>query len=330
MDKNFWEKKNVLITGCSGFVGSWIAGKLIKKKARVIGLDNGFSSHSPLVINGYKDRMCVIDGSVADYSCMEKAFNRHKIHICLHLAAQSLEGNCLQLPLTTFEINTKGTWVVLEAARNCKTLKSIVIASSDKAYGEQKELPYREDQLLLGSSPYDVSKVCAEFLAHSYFQTFGLPVGITRCANIYGGGDFHWSRVIPGTIRSLLLGERPVIRSDGTPVRDYLYVEDAANAYLVLAEAVAGNKKVRGEAFNFSAETPVTILEMVKLLISVSGKEHLKPRVRGKGMSCAEDDRELLSCKKAGKELKWKAKYPLMQGLKKTFSWYEKHSGAFL
>lgn len=322
MKTNFWKDKNVLVTGCYGFVSSWLIIKLIKNKARVIGVTNEFDPNSLLRLTNYDKKISIAHHSITEYESMLRVFNQYEIQFCFHLAAQTVESVCTHSPLTTFETNIKGTWTILEAARNCKTLQAIIIASSDKVYGEQKELPYHEDQLLLGCYPYDVSKVCDELLAKSYYHTFGLPIGITRCANIYGGGDFHWSRIISGTIRSILNNEAPIIRSDGTPIRDYLYAEDTVNAFLTLIKAVSQGK-VKGEAFNFSSESPISVLDLVNLIIKVSGKTHLKPKILGKGKPEKEIDKQALSCEKARRLLKWKAKYPPKKGLKKTIEWYK-------
>jgi len=327
--KGFWKNKSVLVTGCLGFASSWIIKDLIKKGASLTGLNDDYNPHSMLRLEGYEDDICVVQGSITDYATVERVFSQYEIQVCFHLAAQTIEGVCRRSPLAAFETNIKGTWNILEAARNCRQTEAVVIASSDKAYGDQKVLPYHEGQALLGRYPYDASKVCDEILAQSYFHTFGLPVGITRCANIYGGGDLHWSRIVPGTIRSIMQGERPVIRSDGTPVRDYLYVEDAADAYITLAEAVASGKG-RGGSFNFSAEHHKSVLEMVKLVISASGRKGLKPDVQGKGKPFQEIDRQILSAKKARSVLGWKAGYSLPEGLKRTFAWYRKYAARFM
>jgi len=327
--KNFWKDKNVLVTGCLGFVSSWLIIELLKRGANVIGLTDDCTPYSVLRIEGYDRNISIIQGSITDYLTMERVFNQYEIQVCFHLAAQTIEGICRRSPLTAFETNIKGTWNVLEASRVCRTLEAIIIASSDKAYGEQKNLPYHEEQELLGRYPYDATKVCDEVIAQSYFHTFGLPVGITRCANIYGGGDFHWSRIVPGTIRSVLRNENPVIRSDGTPVRDYLYVEDAVNGYITLAEAVATGR-AKGESFNFSAEHHRSVLDIVKLIISISGKKGLSPDIQGKGKPYQEIDRQILSARKAKSRLNWEAVYSLKEGLKKTFLWYKKYMGRYL
>jgi len=330
VSKNFWRDKNVLVTGSLGFLSSWLIIDLLERGAGVTGLNDDYNPRSLLRLKGLEKKICFIQGSITDYPAVERIFTQYDIQVCFHLAAQTIEGACRRSPLTAFDTNIKGTWNMLEAARNSRqNLESIVIASSDKAYGEQKELPYREDQELLGRFPYDASKVCDEVIAQSYSRTFGLPVGITRCANIYGGGDFHWSRIVPGTIRSVLRNENPVIRSDGTPVRDYLYAEDTADAYITLAEAVAGGK-AKGESFNFSAEHHKSVLEIVKMIIAVSGKKNIRPDVQGKGKPYQEIDRQILSAAKAGKVLGWKAGYSLEEGLKKTFDWYVKYAAEYL
>lgn len=333
MNKDFWKEKNVFVTGCLGFASSWIIIELLRKGAKVIGLTEDYDSYSLLSIEGYDKKICLVRGSITDYRTMERVFNQYEVRVCFHLAGQTIVGASVEtskdFPLTVFETNIKGTWNVLEAARNCKYLQAIVIASSDRVYGEQEKLPYSEEQILLGHYPYDASKICDEIIARSYFYTFNLPVGITRCANIYGGGDFHFSRIVPETIRSILYNEKPIIRSDGTPIRDYMYVEDAANGYITLAEAVVKGQ-AKGEAFNFSAEHHKSTIDIVKLIISISGKSHLEPEIIGKDKPYQKIDRQILSAQKAKDSLNWKAKYSLEEGLKKTFLWYEKYRGSYL
>ena len=317
-----WKNRNVFVTGANGFIGSWITKALVEKGANVVILIRDEIPASPL---SYMSNVCnklggIVRGSATDYAAVERIFNEYEVNTCFHLAAQAIVGVANMSPLSTFESNIKGTWNVLEAARNAKTLKKVIVASSDKAYGEHEKLPYSEEFCLNASHPYDASKACADILARTYFNTYGLPVAVTRCANIYGGGDLNFSRIIPDTIRSVLFDRNPIIRSDGTPVRDYLYIADAVDAYLTLAEKL---EKVKGEAFNFGTNSPVSVLELVNKIIKISGKTHLKPIVKGEAKG--EINRQYLSSEKARKMLGWKPRYNLDRGLKETIAWYKKY-----
>jgi len=324
MASDILKDKNALVTGCYGFVASWIIAQLLDRGVRVVGLTEDVEPESALVLNGLADKICIVRGSITDPLLMERVFTQYEIQFCFHLAAQTVERTCTASPLVTFETNTRGTWNVLEAARRSKFTESVVVASSDKAYGEQ-EIPYRETQPLLGRAPYDVAKACADLIAQAYFHTFQLPVAVLRCANIYGGGDFHWSRIVPGTIRSVFEGERPVIRSDGSPLRDYMYAADAANAYITLAEAVCEKPEVRGEGFNFGMEKPISALDLVKTIIGLSDKPDLEPEVLGKGRMEAEIDRQYLCCDKARNLLDWQGGYVIEAGLRETIAWYNNY-----
>lgn len=276
---------------------------------------------SNLYRSGYHKKVTVVRGSVSDYDLLLRALNEYQIEACFHLAAQTIVAIANRSPLSTFESNIKGTWNILEACRHSPTVERIVVASSDKAYGEQEKLPYDEDSPLKGSHPYDLSKTCVDLLAQAYYHTYRLPVGITRCANLYGGGDLNFDRVIPGTIRSLYYDEDPIIRSDGTPLRDYLYMKDAASSYLRLVEAL-DNEALWGQAFNFSLEMPMSVLTVVQELIAASGKAHLKPRILGSGKLKGEIHHQYLSSKKAREMLQWRPQYSFQQGLKETLEWY--------
>lgn len=323
MENNFWDKKNVLVTGCYGFLASSLIIELLKKGARVTGITQDYTPESLLLIEGFEKHINIVYGSITDSDIMERIFNEYEIQICFHLAAQALVGTAKNSPPIAFESNIKGTWIVLEAARRCQSFQGIVIASSDKAYGTQEQLPYTEDQQLLGHFPYDVSKVCTDIIARSYFHTFNLPVVVTRCANIYGPGDLHWSRIIPGTIRSVLFDKQPIIRSDGTPIRDYLYVKDAVNAYIIIAENI-NKEEVKGNAFNFTGESPTNVLSLVNLITSLSDKK-MEANIIGEGIPHAEIDKQYLSCEKAKRILNWKAQHSLKEGLKETIEWYKKY-----
>ena len=323
----FWKDRNVFITGANGLVGSWLTKELVNRGANTVVLIRDFIPRDSLLKSVYDDLGAVVSGSITDYPLVERIFNEYEIECCFHLAAQTIVGIANRSPLGTFESNIKGTWNVLEAARNSKHVKRIAVASSDKAYGEQRTLPYTEDMCLLANHPYDASKACTDILARSYSNTYALPVAVTRCANIYGGGDLNFSRIIPDTIRSILQDAAPVIRSDGSPVREYMYVKDAVNAYLTLAEQME-KKNVAGEAFNFGAENPVTVLELVNSILRVSGRADLKPVITGQGRTKGEIEKQYLSIEKAGNILKWRPKYELSEGLKETIRWYEAFFGS--
>jgi CDP-glucose 4,6-dehydratase len=265
-------------------------------------------------------RVKVVRGDVQDQELLERTLGEYEIDTVIHLAAQTIVGIANRNPVSTFATNISGTWSLLEACRRSPTVKQIVVASSDKAYGDHEVLPYREDAPLLGSHPYDVSKSCADMIAQSYAKTFGLPVAITRCGNFYGGGDLNWNRIVPGTIRSILRGQRPVIRSDGQYVRDYFYAEDGALVNLVLAEHLAGNPELRGQAFNFSNEVQITVLELVEQLLGLMGSD-LKPDIRNEATN--EIRHQYLSAEKARRVLGWRPLYDLKEGLGHTIDWYK-------
>jgi CDP-glucose 4,6-dehydratase len=272
------------------------------------------------------DQVKVVRGDVIDQPLLERALGEYEIDTVIHLAAQTIVTIANRNPVSTFESNIRGTWALLEACRRSPVVKQIVLASSDKAYGDQEDLPYGEESPLQGRHPYDVSKSCGDLIAQSYATTYSLPVAITRCGNFYGGGDLNWNRIVPGTIRSVLRGERPVIRSDGNYVRDYFYVEDGAAAYMTLAEHLAANPGLRGEAFNFSNETQVTVLELVSRILAQMGSG-LEPEVRNETSN--EIRRQYLSAAKARQVLRWEPLFTLDEGLKRTIEWYRnllKHS----
>jgi len=324
---NIWKDKNVLITGCTGFVGSWLTDSLIKKGANVVGLVRDILPHSLLYMNGAINRMNVVYGSLKDYHLIERVLVEYDIDTIFHLAAQALVGVANKSPVNTFKSNILGTWNILEACRNTKLVKKIIVASSDKAYGEHKKLPYKEDFNLQGRHPYDASKTCADILSQTYYYTYNLPINIVRCGNIYGGGDLNFNRIIPDTIRSIINGGNPVIRSDGTYIRDYIYIKDAVSAYITLAEYM-DKEGMKGEAFNFGAERPITVLKLVENIIKISGKTGIKPKIINN--ATGEIKNQYLSCEKSRKVLKWSPKYTLDKGLAETYIWYKKYltSGA--
>jgi len=315
-----WKNTPVLVTGCTGLLGSWLCKELINRKANVVGLIRDWVPKSVLINDGYIDEMNVVRGDIADFETIERVINEYEIEVVFHLAAQTIVEIANRNPLSTFESNIKGTWNILEACRRVPTLKKIIIASSDKAYGDQPILPYNEDMPLQGTHPYDVSKSCADLVAKTYHTTYGTPVCITRCGNFYGGGDLNFNRLVPGTIRTLLNDEQPVIRSDGSYIRDYFYVEDGVHAYLHLAEKM-DDENILGEAFNFSNELQISVLEMVKKIISLMGKENIKPKVLG--IAKNEIIHQSLSAEKARKMLNWAPAHTLDEALERTIEWYK-------
>jgi CDP-glucose 4,6-dehydratase len=316
---DFWDDTNVFVTGCTGILGSWLTRELVRRGANVVGLVRDRVPRSLVLNSAEWNTVTAVHGAVEDLELVERALNEYEIETVFHLAAQTIVGTANRSPLSTFESNIKGTWVLLEAARRTRTVKRVVVASSDKAYGEHERLPYDETFALQGRHPYDASKSCADLLAQSYHATWDLPVAITRCGNLYGGGDLNWNRIIPGTIKSLLRRERPVIRSDGTYVRDYFYVMDAVYAYLALAERME-DPKLWGEAFNFSNELQITVLELVRVLRELMRCTDIEPVILGEAR--AEIPHQYLSAEKARRVLGWRPAYDLEPGLRETIDWY--------
>ena len=317
----FWSDRPVFVTGCTGLLGSWLTIALIESGARVVGLIRDEVPFSELLRAGYADRMSVVRGDVTDFALLERSLNEYEIDTVFHLAAQTIVTTANRAPLSTFETNVRGTWMILEAVRQSSRVRSVVVASSDKAYGDQEILPCGEDAPLLGRYPYDVSKVCADVIARSFAVTFGLPVAVTRCANLFGGGDLNWSRIVPGTIQSLLRSEPVVIRSDGKPLRDYLYVKDGVDAYLTVAEKM-DDEAVRGEVFNFGLDNPLSVLDMVHAVIAASGVSGVEPEVRAEAAN--EIDAQYLSSRKAHKLLQWAPRFSLEESLGETVEWYRR------
>ncbi|KEP26878.1 MULTISPECIES: GDP-mannose 4,6-dehydratase [Bacillus] len=314
----FWKGKNVFVTGCTGLLGSYLVKELIDQGASVTGLVRDQVPRSNLYQGSQFEKMNVVQGALEDMQTIERALGEYEIDTVFHLAAQAIVGVANRHPVSTFEANILGTWNVLEACRRQPLIKRVIVASSDKAYGDQEQLPYDEDMPLNGKHPYDVSKSCADLISHTYFNTYGLPVCITRCGNLYGGGDLNFNRIIPQTIQLVLEGEAPEIRSDGTFIRDYFYIEDAVKAYLLLAEKME-EKGLAGEAFNFSNEIQLTVLELVDKILKAMGSD-LKPRILNQGTH--EIKHQYLSAEKARKLLDWKPDYSIDEGLEKTIEWY--------
>ncbi len=322
MPESFWDNRRVFVTGCTGLVGSQTVKMLLDRGAGVVGLIRDHVSGSKLLREGLVDQIDIVHGAVEDPSLMERALNEYEIQTVIHLAAQTIVGTANRSPLSTFETNIKGTWCVMEAARRCGTQPEVVVASSDKAYGDQPMLPYTEQSPLAVRYPYDASKACADILALSYHQTFGLSVCVTRCGNFYGGGDLNMSRLVPGTIRAVLDGQRPVIRSDGTYLRDYFYVKDGAAAYLHLAENLARRPEIAGQAFNFSTETPLSVLQLVERILHLMGSD-LTPHVRNEVTN--EIKHQYLSVAKSRELLNWRPLYDLDEALSETIAWYREY-----
>ncbi|OGS45213.1 MAG: sugar dehydratase [Elusimicrobia bacterium RIFOXYD2_FULL_34_15] len=318
MNRKFWKNKNVLITGNEGFLGSNLTKILISADANIVGLDIEVKRKNTLFNKEDYKKIVTVKGSVADYNLVKNIISKYKIEVVLHLGAEAIVGKCIKNPLLTFSSNIEGTWNILEVCRNSKTVKSIVTASSDKAYGSHKILPYKEDAPLHGDHPYDVSKSCADLIAYTYFHTYGLPVATTRCGNIYGPGDFNFSRIVPDTVRCMIANKPIEIRSDGKFTRDYVFVEDIANGYILLAEKLQ-QLKLGGEAFNFSDENPITVIELVKRIYQIAGK---KPDYKILNQAKYEIKHQYLASQKARRILKWKPEFTLNTGLKKAVDWY--------
>lgn len=315
----FWRDRSVLVTGATGLVGGWLVKRLLAAGADVTCLVRDWVPQAEIVRAGDITRCKVVRGDVCDQAALERTLGEYEIDQVFHLAAQTIVSIANRNPVSTFQTNIAGTWSVLEAARRSPRVRGVIIASSDKAYGDQTVLPYNEDTPLQGRHPYDVSKSCADLISWTYAESYKLPVAITRCGNFYGGGDLNWNRIVPGTIRSVLRGERPIIRSDGQYVRDYFYVEDGAAAYMLLAEKLAADPTLAGEAFNFSNEVQVTVLELVKMLLDVM-KSDLQPDVRNEASN--EIRHQYLSAEKARRRLGWSPMFDLKSALDKTVTWY--------
>ena len=318
-----WKNRSVLVTGATGLLGSWLTEELLRRDAAVTCLVRDSVPRSRLVTSGAIDRVNVVRGRLEDYEDVLRAINEYEVDTVFHLAAQTIVGTASRSVLSTFEANIKGTWTLLEACRALQPMvERVVVASSDKAYGDHEHLPYDEDFPLNGRYPYDASKACAEVLAFSYARSFGLPVTTTRCGNLYGGGDLNYSRIVPGTIRSAILGERPIIRSNGKLVRDYFYVEDAVGAYLTLAEKMR-ELELEGQAFNFGTQTPKSVIEIVEAILEAAGCADLEPEILNQASN--EIEKQYLDCRKAREVLAWEPAFTVEQGLSHTVDWYRTH-----
>jgi len=319
-----WLDRPTFVTGATGLLGPWLVKRLTQAGADVVCLIRDWIPDCELVRARLIEKVKVVRGDLCDQSLLERILGEYEIDTVFHLAAQTIVGIANNNPVSTFETNIRGTWALLEACRRSPTVRRILIASSDKAYGDQDELPYNEDTALEGRHPYDVSKSCADLIAKSYAVTFGLPVVVTRCGNFYGGGDLNWNRIVPGTIRSVLRNERPIIRSDGTFLRDYVYVEDGAAAYMLSAERMAQKPELYGEAFNFSNESPVSVLNLVEQIQNLMGSA-LEPVIQDRAKN--EIRHQYLSATKAREQLGWKPLFTLDEGLRRTIDWYRTFLG---
>lgn len=314
---SFWLDRPVFVTGASGLVGHWLVRALLREQADVVCLVRDWVPQSELMRTDVLDKVKIVRGELQNQSLLERILGEYEIATVFHLAAQTIATIANRNPVATFDSNIRGTWLLLEACRRSSTVKQVVTASSDKAYGEPEVVPYTEDMPMNGRHPYDVSKSCADLLAQTYACTYDLPVAISRCANFYGGGDLNWNRIVPGTIRAVIRKQRPIIRSDGTPIRDFFYVEDGVAAYMALAEHLP---EVKGEAFNFSSENPQSVLAFTNRIIEMMGSD-LRPEVLGSAPHEIQD--QYLGSAKARKQLNWKPQCSQTEGLKRTIEWYK-------
>ena len=315
----FWQDRPTLVTGATGLVGSWVVKQLRERGADLVCLVRDWVPQSLVVRDQLLDRVKVVRGDIVDQALLERTLGEYEIDTVIHLAAQTIVPIASRNPVSTFESNIRGTWTVLEAIRRSPMVKQVVLASSDKAYGDHDGRPYDETTPLQGRHPYDVSKSCADLIAQTYARVFEVPVAVTRCGNFFGGGDLNWNRIVPGTIRAVLRGQRPLIRSNGRPVRDYFYVEDGAAAYLLLAERLHEDRSLRGEAFNFSYEAPIGVLDLVRRILDLMDSR-LEPEVRDEARH--EIARQCLSSEKARRVLGWSPTFNLDDGLRRTIDWY--------
>jgi CDP-glucose 4,6-dehydratase len=322
---SFWQDRSVLVTGASGLLGSWLVTHLFDAGANVVCLVRDWVPQSERLLDKKLDRVKNVRSDITDQDLLERVLGEYEVDVVFHVAAQAIVGNANRDPVSTFSTNIQGTWSLLEACRRSSKVKSVVIASSDKAYGEQETLPYTEEMPLQGRHPYDVSKSCGDLIAQAYAASYNMRVVITRCGNFFGGGDLNWNRVVPGTIRSVLRGERPIIRSDGQFVRDYIYIEDAAAAYMMLAERLMVDDSLVGQAFNFSYESQVSVIDMVQLILRKMNSS-LRPEVLNQASN--EIRNQFLSSERARAVLNWKPQFTLESGLERTLAWYREFLGS--
>jgi CDP-glucose 4,6-dehydratase len=315
-----WKDRVAFVTGATGFVGAHIVRRLVEQQARVVCLQRDAERANGLDLFDLRERVTVVNGTVDDLELCSRVLNEYAVEAVFHLAAQAVVGVANRAPLSTFESNIRGTYCLLEACRRSDSVTRVVVASSDKAYGSHAALPYRENFALQGRFPYDVSKTCADLIAQSFAHTYGMPVTITRSANVYGPGDVHRSRIVPGTILSILNGENPVIRSDGTPTRDFVYVDDIVDGYLLLAEKI---DQAQGHAYNFGTNVPVAMIDLANRIIRLAGQENaLTPQVLRLGTMPGEIDAQYLASAKVEAQFGWTANVSLNDGLLRTIAWY--------
>jgi len=326
MKRTDWANQVALVTGGSGFVGANLTVKLLSLGARVIVLERDRPAPNSLDVLGIREKATLVTGSVEDIDLCERLLNEYQPAFVFHLAAQALVGAANRSPLSTFEANIRGTYLLLEACRRYGQASAMVVASSDKAYGIHSKLPYKEDFELKGQFPYDVSKACTDLISRSFAATFDLPVTVTRSANIYGPGDMNLSRIVPGTVVSILKGERPVVRSDGTPVREFIHVDDVVDGYLTLAENI---DVARGQAFNFGTDEPVKIIDLVEMMLRLAGRPDLEPEILLSTKIAGEIDAQYLSGEKMEATFDWKPGRSLQKGVQELIEWYRRHLDAF-
>lgn len=322
---SFWRNRNVFVTGASGLLGSSLVERLVQEGANVVALVRDWVPASRFVDEGLASRVIVARGELEDHATLLRILNEYEVDSVFHLGAQTIVGTASRSALSTFEANVRGTWNLLEACHALSGMvQRVIVASSDKAYGSHETLPYTEDMPLQGRFPYDVSKSCADLITQSYYHTYKVPVAVTRCGNLYGPGDLNFSRLIPGTIRSALLGESPIIRSDGRFIREYFYVRDAVGAYLRLAEALP-DSPCTGESFNFGTDQPLAVIELVNRILELMDCRHLAPTILNQASH--EIRSQYLDCTKARRMLGWQPGYTLDESLLETIAWYRQHEG---
>jgi CDP-glucose 4,6-dehydratase len=324
INEKFWKGKRVFVTGHEGFLGSNLTKRLITYGAEITGLDIEIKRKQTIFsVSDYRN-IESIKGNISKRELVNKIIDKCKPEILFHLAAEAIVGRCNDDPVNAFKSNIEGTWNILDKCRGNRYIKAIVIASSDKAYGSHEKLPYKEDAALIGNHPYDVSKSCADLIAYTYFHTYRLPVGTTRCGNIYGPGDFNYSRIVPDAIRSALNNKMFFIRSDGEFTRDYVFVQDIVNGYLRLAEQM-NKMSLKGESFNFSDENPMKVMDFVKMIYEIAGKN---PNFKVLNKAKYEIKHQYLCSQKARKMLGWKPEYSLSEGIRQTIEWYKQYYDA--
>lgn len=317
-----WRGERVLVTGATGLIGSWLCRRLNEVGAEVVALVQDNDALTELSRSGTLGACRIVNGELEDYGAIERAIHREETATVFHLGAQTLVGAARRAPHATFEANIRGTYNLLEAIRrSAGVVRRAVIASSDKAYGTQATLPYTEDTPLQGLDPYSASKSCTDLITQSYASTYGLPINIARCGNVYGGGDLNWSRIVPGTIRSLLHREAPILRSDGTYIRDYIFVDDVVDGYLAIADGI--DRGVCGEAFNISTEEALTVLNLVTTIRSMMDCDDIPFDIQATASHEIHDQH--LSAAKARAVLGWEPRFGLQRGLAETIAWYREY-----